>query len=621
MSDDVPSPDEWPEELIRRAVTHSPDCLLLLDADRRFQFISMMPPSVAKEVLLGKRGADFVSPEWAEKERRALDRARETGEVVQYEGPFQGDSPQPRTWETRARAIVDDGDFTGWALMTRDVTEQRLGSRDFERFFDIAEDYLAILDADGNVLRISPSVIELGIEPERMVGTRLLDGVSDEDTRRILNAMRQERSRVEFSWVGPDARRHLIDATIIRSELGGGRIYALGRNITEDRARQTQMAHSQKMEVVGQLAGGVAHDFNNLLQSVLVNADHALEALEPGSKAADYLRDLRSAAQLSADLTRQLLAFSRRQSYRPRQVDVGELTRRILSMLRRTIPENIEISYVPGNEVRTVIGDGSQLEQVLLNLALNARDVLRTGGRITISTEDLLVDGRDPAWSELRLGRYTVLSVADNGPGIPESARADIFEPFFTTKGRWGTGLGLAIVQDVVKRHEGHVRLTTGPDIGTRFDICLPVSDGASLSSEHEPIIEPAPGQGEHILLAEDEPFVRRAISRALRRAGYSVTVAGDGLEALAVVDAGEQIDVLLLDVVMPGLGGPGVVRSLRERGLDIPVVLASGYTDIALIDDLPPDVHVLQKPYHPNELLGLLREKLDPSGGEEPGE
>ncbi len=619
MSDDAAPP--LPSlETLRRLAAHCPDILILIGPDGAVEYVNRVQGGYSADDVLGQTSEAFVGAEGVDAIRAASTRAAATRTTQRVEAYVPGPDGVARTYDVRIAPIFEGDVFGGFAVCSRDVTDARGFAHDFERFFDLSEDYLGILDGDGTILRISPSIREQGLDPDLLVGASIVDEAKPEDRPALRAALAEARGRAEFRICkGPKPER-LIDATFIRSDVAGGRIYALARDITHERARQEQMVQTQKMEIVGQLAGGVAHDFNNLLQSVLVNADHALDSVTPDSDTASYLRDLRSAALMSADLTRQLLAFSRRETFRPRQVDLGELTRRILSMLRRTIPENIDISYVPGSEVRTVTGDSSQLEQVLVNLALNARDSLIKGGRITISTQDLLVDGKDPAWTDLRLGRYTVLSVADTGPGIPPAIRDRIFEPFFTTKGRWGTGLGLAIVKDVVDRHEGHVRVTTSSE-GTRFDVCLPVSSGATLSSENDPIVEPERGRGELILLAEDEPFVRRAISRALRRAGYTVTLAEDGVEALAILDSGEKVDLLLLDVVMPNLGGPGVVQGARERGLDLPIILASGYTDTAMIDGLPDEIPVLQKPYHPDRLLTLLRELLDASGGEEGGE
>jgi len=400
---------------------------------------------------------------------------------------------------------------------------------------------------------------------------------------------------------------------------------SFGVDITERKRLEEQLRQSQKMEAVGQLAGGVAHDFNNLLQVILGNADLARSQQVPGTPAWDKMDEVRKAAERAADLVRQLLAFSRRQVIQPVNVDLNDLIQGALKMLRRVIGEHIELRFVPGDSLGTVCVDKGQIEQVLMNLCVNARDAMARGGNLTIETENATVDAeyrRDHPWAAE--GRYVLMSVTDTGRGMDAATRARIFEPFFTTKGvGQGTGLGLATVYGIVKQHNGLLHVYSEPEMGTVFKVYLPIVESPA---EEAPLTAETPPKGgtETILVAEDEPFVLNLVAEILSTAGYTVLTACDGKEALCIFDEHSgAIDLVVLDVMMPGLSGREVMDQINARHSNahapgaqrnLPFLFSSGYNENAIHTDfvIHEGLRLIQKPYSRTDLLREVRQILD---------
>ena len=390
--------------------------------------------------------------------------------------------------------------------------------------------------------------------------------------------------------------------------------------LAERQRLEKQLQQAQKMEAVGRLAGGVAHDFNNLLTVIAGNVELAAEALPPDDPAREYLEDLRKAAESAASLTRQLLAFSRRQLVQPQVLSLNELVSRISSMLRRLVGEDIRVRLELAPALGPVRVDPVQFEQVLMNLAANARDAMPGGGALTIRTQEVvLADGEPVVPPLLGPGRYAQLVVCDEGPGMSEAVRGHIFEPFFTTKpkGR-GTGLGLAMVFGAVTQAGGAIQVESAPGRGTAFFITLPLSEVRAQPSPSVADSPVAARGAETVLLVEDDVMVRNLAVRLLRRLGYSVHVAFDGPEALAVLGAlRDPVDLLFTDVVMPGMNG----RELAEKALallpGLKVLFTSGYAEqvIATRGVVDSGVHVIVKPYSLQELAQAIRAVLDDQG------
>jgi PAS domain S-box-containing protein len=400
-------------------------------------------------------------------------------------------------------------------------------------------------------------------------------------------------------------------------------IWATVRDITEqkrardDRELLTQRLHkAERLESVGLLAGGVAHDFNNLLLAILGNADIAAVDPTQADRVRDALAEIRRAGQRAAELTRQLLAFSQRQPTIKKPLDLNALLRAMARMLQRLLPASIELDFIPGHDLGTVLGDEAQVEQLILNLCLNARDAMSDRGRLTIETQNVRINGeycRTHPWA--RPGRYVLLIVNDTGSGIDDDDLEHIFEPFFTTKklGR-GTGLGLATVYGIVKQHEGMIQVYSEVGVGTTFKVYLPISEHEAAHLGPEVRLAP-PGGTETILLAEDEDQVRSVVARLLERAGYSVEAVADGAEAVALFESDPaRFDLVLLDVVMPTMNGREASVRMKAVRPDILIIFSSGYTGTVLdgVDLQALGTPVLHKPYDPDHLLLTVRRALD---------
>jgi PAS domain S-box-containing protein len=379
---------------------------------------------------------------------------------------------------------------------------------------------------------------------------------------------------------------------------------------------QEQLLQAQKMESVGRLAGGVAHDFNNMLSVILGHAELALLKIAPDDPLLVDLEEIRKAAERSADLTRQLLAFARKQTVSPRVLDLNGTVESALKMLRRLIGEDIDLVWVPGRNLERIFMDSSQVDQILTNLCVNARDAIAGTGRITIATENIVFDeeycGHDAGFVP---GEYVLLAVSDNGSGMDPGMLSHIFEPFFTTKemGK-GTGLGLAIVYGAVKQNNGFIDVHSEPGRGTTFTIYLP-RHVAKAASRPKPGTAPAPvSGGETILLVEDEPSILKMTAGMLENMGYAVITAGTPGEAIRLAREHEgQIDLLVTDVVMPEMNGRDLARNLLSIYPDLKRLFMSGYTAdvIAHHGVLDEGVHFIQKPFSMKDLGAKLRETL----------
>jgi PAS domain S-box-containing protein len=379
---------------------------------------------------------------------------------------------------------------------------------------------------------------------------------------------------------------------------------------------EAQLRQVQKMEAVGQLAGGVAHDFNNLLQ-VILGYVHILQAdLGKDTAHGEVLDAVRQAGERAADLTRQLLAFSRRQIIQPVNLDLNDLIQDVLKMIRRVIGEDMELCYVPGDRLGTIYVDKGQIEQILMNLCVNARDAMPTGGTLTIETENVVIGGaycREHPWATE--GRYVLLSVTDTGHGMDEATRTQVFDPFFTTKAvGQGTGLGLATVYGIVKHHDGLIHVYSEPGKGTAFKVYLPIVE-RSAEEVGPKVEEAAVGGTETILVAEDEEMVRDLLSNMLQTAGYTVLMACDGEEALRVFEEhADAIDLAILDVMMPKLGGREVMDRIQARCPRVRFLFSSGYSANAIHTNfvIKEKLHLITKPYRRADLLRAIRERLD---------
>jgi two-component system, cell cycle sensor histidine kinase and response regulator CckA len=391
------------------------------------------------------------------------------------------------------------------------------------------------------------------------------------------------------------------------------------RRQAEEVARETdeKLRQAQRLEAVGRLAGGIAHDFNNLLTIILGNLDLILDHDTSADLTRGLLDDVRDAGRRAAVLTRQLLTFSRRQTVAPRRVDVNVVVTEMGSLLRRTIGDHITLVTDLRPEIGPVLADPGHLEQVILNLAVNARDAMPQGGTLAIRTSEVDLPAAElPADAEGPPGRYVALTVADTGVGMDEATKARIFEPFFTTKeiGK-GTGLGLATVYGNVKQARGWVAVDSRPGAGATFRVFLPRAEGAADAAVVPPPAQERPRGSETVLLVEDEPALRDLTRRILESAGYTVLTCSDGKAAVeASHHFSGKIDLLVTDLVMPVVNGRQLAETLKAERRRLRVLFMSGYTDstLAKLGGLMADEDLLDKPFVPDELARKVRQMLD---------
>ncbi len=398
------------------------------------------------------------------------------------------------------------------------------------------------------------------------------------------------------------------------------------QDVTEARAAaqtraklEQQLGQAQKLEAIGQLAGGVAHDFNNLLTAINGNTELVQEQLPAGSEARQMLEEVVEAGQRAATLTRQLLTFSRKQVISPRPVVLNEILLGMQRMLQRLLGEKVDVEWKTAADLGTCLADPGQVEQILLNLSINARDAMPGGGTIFVETSNAEVDEDLSRTSGTPAGRYVQLSVSDTGCGMTPEVRARIFEPFFTTKATGqGTGLGLAMVYGAVKQHQGAISVYSEPGEGTTFRILLPRTDEtAATPSEALPADDPR--GTEQILLVEDDESVRRFAALALGRRGYRVAEAGSAEAALArILEGSLRPDLLVTDLILPKLNGRELVELLAQHGITLPVLYTSGYSDQLVTSSgiLQPGIDLLAKPYDARSLSRRVRAALDKPRG-----
>ncbi|HMO57606.1 MAG TPA: PAS domain S-box protein [Roseiflexaceae bacterium] len=561
--------------------------------------------------------------------RRYIDTGPEQGEFIFYQP--DGDL---RIATYTANRIGDNLHMS----ILQDVTDLRQIEEDFheinQRYRLITEnaiDLIELLDIDADAVCIyaSPShQAVFGIPPDQIVGMRLFDAIHQHDLA-IVEAMWQ--NLIEHGTGNTMARvRHLdgswrwIEATIRSTEHHGRRLALLvGRDVTERKHMEQRYLQAQKMESVGRLAGGVAHDFNNLLTAIQGYTSFAIDAIGIQHPAQSDLAEIQHTIKRASWLTQQLLAFSRRQPVSPQTLNLNERMLDTTRLLRRLIGEDIELIVLPDPELALTRVDPGQLDQVLVNLVVNARDAMPQGGTLTIETSNVVLDHEYARrHDDVEAGAYVMLSVSDTGAGMAPEVMRHLFEPFFTTKepGR-GTGLGLATCYGIITQHGGHIWCYSTPDAGTTFRIYLP-QVSAEIEQQplsHEPLINLLHGH-ETILVVEDEPAVLSLIARILLRQGYHVLTAVSGAEALQLM-SGEHppIQLVITDLIMPQISGIELARTLRHQLAQLRVIYMSGHTDHSAVGFSRHDSGVLflQKPFSAQELARVVRIALDQPPGD----
>lgn len=508
----------------------------------------------------------------------------------------------------------------------------KIAHETYKGILNSVSEMIYIQDQEGRFLDVNDAVIaNYGYSRDEVIGKMpgflAAEGKNNlhELGKKFNLAFAGQNQRMEFWGRKKDGNIFPKELSLAPGVYFGQRVViAVARDITDQKNTevereklQSQLLQIQKMDSVGRLAGGVAHDFNNMLNVILGHADLALDKLIPSHPLAENLNEIRHAASRSADLTRQLLAFARKQTAVPKILNLNETVAGMLKMLRRLIGENIELVWKPSENLWPVKIDPSQLDQILANLCVNARDAIAENGMVEISTENVIVSSKeDPEFIELLPGKYILLTVKDNGHGMSQETIDQLFEPFFTTKdiGK-GTGLGLATVYGIVKQNNGLIKVGSAPGAGAKFEILLPScgEDSEILKEKSEEISFPQTSST--VLFVEDEQMILNMGKMMLEKLGYKVLTANSPGQALSVAkEYKESIDVLLTDVVMPEMNGKELARQVQQLFPEIRSIFISGYTAniIAPHGVLAEGVHFIQKPFSMKKLSAKLREVLE---------
>jgi two-component system cell cycle sensor histidine kinase/response regulator CckA len=564
-----------------------------------------------KQEYLGKQILDMVHPEMRETISAQFARLLQNGEAI-HELPATLLSRSGRSVHVIVNAFPHF-DRTGRVVqmrsMMRDVTDRRQKEQLLASVLDTANDGVLTTDKNGIIQMANRSAERLLGADGPLQGKSFLNFIAHAESMESLFSEKPAKTQKARRANGSSFP---VELGISKFHLDFSDYYTVFfRDITQRKSLEEQLGHSRRMEAVGKLAGGIAHDFNNLLMIVLGYAEVLLAQTDDALNRKS-LTAIQQAAERGAALTQQLLTFSKKQSHEPVPVDLNSLIAATDQMLRRILGENVLLATSLADDLVPVVADRTQIEQIVLNLALNARDAMPDGGRLRIETSNVFLDEEFcQNYSECAPGRYAGITISDTGIGMTPEIQARIFEPFFTTKppGQ-GTGLGLATVYGCVNQNGGVILVNSAPGRGTTFDIFFPASAEPAVADPARPVPPAGPrGVGETILLVEDEDGVREVAHLALQREGYRVIEAPNAEAALALVENNpHEIDLLLTDIVMPGMNGRQLADRLKSRLTSGRVLLMTGYTDDPAASVYP----VIRKPFTPRALAQRVREILD---------
>jgi PAS domain S-box-containing protein len=605
-------------------ITFLPDTTLLFVNDACCRYFHR-----SREEMVGRRFIDWL-PE-AEGKRIESMIARLTPEepTVVLENEFVSAEGELRCHRWTNRAIFDhSGKAVVYQGFGEDITQQRSSQADLHRLataIDQAGETVLITDARGIIEYVNPAF-------ERTTGYSREEAIGQ--TPRVLKSGRQDRTFYEDLWKTLLAGRVWIgrftnrrkDGALFEEEAVISPVFdtqghitqfvAVKRDVSKEVELEARLRQIQKMEAVGQLAGGVAHDFNNMLSPILGYAEMLLDDLHPADDRYDQVMEIKKAGERSRDLTRQLLAFSRKQVLQVKSVELSQIVENMKKLLRRTLREDIRLQIIPGRTRCAVMADVGQVEQVLMNLVVNAQDAMPSGGDLTIEVSRADLKEKECAQHPGMVpGKYGVLTVGDSGLGMDRETLEHIFEPFYSTKGERGTGLGLATVYGVVKQHHGHILVESELKKGTTVRVFLPEGEDARPSLESAQAVPDRLGGEETILVVEDDGMVLRMAGTLLKRHGFKILSAAGGSEALAVLERHTgPVHLLLTDVIMPGMNGKELYEILAQRRPGLKVLYMSGYTDDVIAGQglLEEGTHLIQKPFTVRDLPAKVRQLLD---------
>jgi PAS domain S-box-containing protein len=599
----------------------------------------------SRDEMMGMNNRQYTDEENAPKLYRAFNQVYRTGEPTKgFDWEVIRKDRAKRYVETSVSSIKNSsGQPIGFRGIVRDITERkqieetlRVSESRYRSLFDGVPIGLYRTTAAGEIIDANPALVEmLGyLDWESLSKVNAADTYIDPEEQKMWQPLMEQEGIVRnfqkqlqhrdgtVIWVEENARA-VCDAEgrVLFYEGSFQDITERKRAEEEMAALQEQLRQSQKMESIGRLAGGIAHDFNNLLTIIKGYSQLSLIELKEGDPLKENIEEVKKAADRAADLIRQLLAFSRRQVMEMRVLDLNILLQNLDKMLRRVIGEDIELVTLLAEDLGRVKTDPGQIEQVILNLAVNARDAMPSGGKLTIETANVELDEtyarRHVAVTP---GRYVMLAVSDTGVGMTPEVRDRVFEPFFTTKEKGkGTGLGLSTVYGIVKQSEGNIWIYSEPGHGTTFKIYLPQVEELLEEVKEKVVGEELPCGSETVLVVEDEEEVRKVAVRILRGQGYKVLEASNGADTLMICkEQKEPIHLILTDVVMPQMSGRQLVEQLRQVYQNLKVLYMSGYTDNTIVHHgvLEEGINYIQKPFTVGALAGKVREVLDNKEG-----
>lgn len=531
-------------------------------------------------------------------------------------------------WEGEATHLASLRDITA-----RKAAEDALrkSEENYRQLVQSANSIIFRMDAEGRFTFFNDYGLDFfGYTRDEMLGMRYQDTLATEDGSDVsgpggivhnLVANSDRSSSHESESVLRDGTRKWIawtNSAIVDEEGDISEILCVGNDITRQKHLESQLRQSQKMEAIGTLSGGIAHDFNNLLTTIIGNADFCLMQLDGSNPIREDVEEIRRAGDRASNLTRQLLAFSRKQMFREQVLSLNDIITDMEKMLVRMIGEHIELGSILDPDLSPVKVDPGQMEQVLMNLAVNSRDAMPEGGKLTIETQSIELATSYFVEHNVsnEAGHYVMLSVTDDGEGMDEETRDQIFEPFFTTKeqGR-GTGLGLSTVYGIVKQSRGYIWVYSEPGKGTSFKIYLPVADSEDAAAGAGASIDGPVEGSETLLIVEDDSMLLEITRKALTAYGYTILAAPDGERALDLVkNEGASIDLMVTDIVMPGMDGTELARQVGEAAPELKVLFMSGYTDDTVVRHgmLSGELNFIMKPYTPEGLACKVREVLD---------
>ena len=626
----------------RTLVEGMSEAVMQVDKDDRVQFVNpqfCQMIGYREDELLGRVGYEiYFDPEEQElirrKNRLRLEKASDA-----YETRMRKKNGEEVLVRISGSPVTDaQGNVVGSIGVITDITERKRAEqavKESETKYRGLVDHslLGIYITQNHIMRFcNQRLAEIfGYErPEELFGTHIRELVAPESWE-VVDTQVQRRESGELDMGRYEFKGKRRDGALIDLEVLGGRILYEGKpaiqgsmiEVTERKLLEAEFIQAQKMEALGRLAGGVAHDFNNLLTSIMGYSDLLAKKLtedDPSGPLRRYADNILSSANRAANLTQQLLSLSRRHTFHMQVLDLNGVVAEVERILRGLIGEDIELTIHPEGALGRVKADSVQIEQVLMNLVINARDAMPSGGRLSIRTANVVLDkSYARRRREVVPGPYVMIAVSDTGQGMDAEVRSHLFEPFFTTKEKGkGTGLGLSTAYGIVKQMGGHIDVESAPGKGSAFKIYLPRTEDPTAplaSPQPQPVEAELPQGVETVLLAEDEETVRSLAREVLRGAGYTVLEAGNGEEALRVAGSySGPIHLLLTDVIMPRLGGPELARRLQPLRPDLRVLFMSGYTDgdISSYGSLGSETALLQKPFQPIVLARRVREVLE---------